>query len=592
MTLLLNDPHAFADEALAGFAAAHPDRVRLVHGGVVRATETPAGQVTVVLGGGTGHYPAFAGWVGPGFAHGAACGNIFASPSASQICSVVRAAHRGGGVVLSFGNYAGDVLHFGQAARQLRTEGLDVRIVRVTDDIASGPADDPGVRRGIAGDLPVMKVLGAAAEAGYSLDDVERVGTKANDATRSFGLAFSGCTLPGADHPLFTVPGGRMAVGLGIHGEPGIEERALPSADAVADLLVDGVLAEAKTAAAAAGGSDRVAVLLNGLGATKYEELYVVYRRVAERLKAEGLAVVAPETGEQVTSLGMAGLSLTLTFLDDELHGLWTAPADTPAFRRGTVEPRPLRTDDLTRTSLAPPVTPGSAASAQSAVLAAEALCTVRDTVIAHEARLGDIDAVAGDGDHGIGMRRGADAAAQAAAQAVALGAGAGTTLARAGAAWSEKAGGTSGALWGAALTTLGSVLGDTERADGRRLTAGVRAAVAAVCDLGGARPGDKTLIDAAVPFADHLEQALPRVGFRAAWSEAADVATQAAEATARITARRGRARTHGDRSLGTPDPGALSFALVVSALGEAFRTQPPSPSSPSTPSTKEASRS
>ncbi|MFE3139857.1 dihydroxyacetone kinase family protein [Streptomyces scopuliridis] len=651
MTVLTNDPRAFADEALAGFAAAHAEEIRTVHGGVVRASATPPGQVAVVIGGGTGHYPAFAGWVGPGFAHGAACGHVFASPSASQICSVARAADNGGGVILGFGNYAGDILHFGRAAEQLRAEGMDARTLAVTDDIASGPADNTAPRRGIAGDFSVLRILGAAAEAGLGIDAAVRAGRRANAATRSLGLAFGGCTLPGADRPLFTVPAGRMSVGLGIHGEPGIAELPLPTADRAADLLVDRILAERAVAAAGVGGSDRVALLLNGLGATKYEELYVVHRRVAERLAAEGLTVVAPVVGEQITSLGMAGLSLTLTFLDDELEALWTAPAATPAFRRGAIASRPPRTDDLTTTHRMPPVVPGGPGSRALGARLAGALLTVRDTVVTHEALLGDLDAVAGDGDHGIGMRRGAEAAAAAAREAVALGAGAGTVLAHAGAAWSERAGGTSGALWGAALTSFGAVLGDHDggtgghgggtgghragtaghhsvagghdggtagrhagtaghdggtgghragtaghddgtagrhsgaggrdsgtgghgsgtaghgAADGARLARAVRAAVDAVLRIGGARPGDKTLVDAAVPFADRLEAALPTAGFAAAWAQAARAAGEAAEATAAITARLGRARTHGVRGLGSPDPGAVSFALIVAAL-------------------------
>ncbi|MFD7115591.1 dihydroxyacetone kinase family protein [Streptomyces sp. NPDC059922] len=610
MTVLTNDPRAFADEALAGFAAAHADEVRTVHGGVVRASATPPGQVAVVIGGGTGHYPAFAGWVGPGFAHGAACGQVFASPSASQICSVARAADNGGGVILGFGNYAGDTLHFGRAAEQLRAEGMDVRTLAVTDDIASGPAENTAPRRGIAGDFPVLKILGAAAEAGLGIDAAVRTGRRANAATRSLGLASGGCTLPGADRPLFTVPAGRMSVGLGIHGEPGIAELPLPTADRAADVLVDRILAERTVASAGVGGSDRVALLLNGLGEATYEELYVVHRRVAERLAAEGLTVVAPVVGEQITSLGMAGLSLTLTFLDAELEALWTAPAAAPAFRRGTVAPRAARTDDLTTTHRVPPVVPGGPGSRALGARLAEALLTVRDTVAAHEALLGDLDAVAGDGDHGIGMRRGAEAAAAAAREAVALGAGAGTVLAHAGAAWSERAGGTSGALWGAALTAFGAVLGDHDGVtagagrgtagreggtagrdadDGARLTRAVRAAVDAVLRIGGARPGDKTLVDAAVPFADRLEAALSTAGFAAAWAQAARAAGEAAEATAAIAARLGRARTHGVRGLGSPDPGAVSFALIVAALtpgpgSSAARDSPGSSGSSSVP--------
>ncbi|MET9741404.1 dihydroxyacetone kinase subunit DhaK [Streptomyces sp. NPDC006422] len=327
MAPLTNDARRFAREAIGGFAAAHADLVRPVHGGVVRASATPPGQVAVVLGGGSGHYPAFAGWVGPGFAHGAACGEIFASPSAGQIASVARAAENGGGVLFGFGNYAGDVLHFGQAAQRLRAEGVDARVLTVTDDLASHP--DPSQRRGIAGDLTVFKIMCAAAERGAGIDEVEEIGRRANAATRTLGYAFDGCTLPGAPRPLFSVAPGRMALGLGIHGEPGLDEAELTDADTIADRLLDGVLKEAPD------GARRAAVLLNGLGATKYEELFVVYRRIAERLAAAGIEAVAPEVGEHVTSLDMAGLSLTLTFFeeDDELAELWRAPALAPAFR-------------------------------------------------------------------------------------------------------------------------------------------------------------------------------------------------------------------------------------------------------------------
>src|SRR5690625_1735366 len=208
MTYLFNTPSEFASDALHGLTSAHPDLLAPVYGGVVRASETPAGQPALVVGGGSGHYPAFAGWVGSGLAHGAVCGNVFSSPSASQVYSVARNAENGGGILLGYGNYAGDVLHFGAAAEKLRHEGFDVRIIEVTDDIMSNPAEQHLERRGIAGDLAVFKITGAAIEAGATLDDAERVARKANDATRSFGLAFDGCTLPGADDALFHVPAG------------------------------------------------------------------------------------------------------------------------------------------------------------------------------------------------------------------------------------------------------------------------------------------------------------------------------------------------------------------------------------------------
>ena len=292
MTTIFDAPEDFAATALAGFADLYSRHVRLVRGGVVRATGVPQGKVSVVVGGGSGHYPAFAGYVGPGMADAAVAGDVFASPSTAAVARVCRQAHHGGGILLGFGNYAGDVLNFGVAAERLRAEGIDVRIVPVTDDIASAPAEAHGKRRGIAGDLAVFKVAGAAADAGLSLDEVERITRHANDRTVSFGVAFGGCTLPGAGGPLFTVPKGRMALGLGIHGEPGIREEAIVPAGDIAALLVERLLAERPQ------GVTRVATVLNGLGATKYEELFVLWTRISKLLKEAGLEIVAPETGE------------------------------------------------------------------------------------------------------------------------------------------------------------------------------------------------------------------------------------------------------------------------------------------------------
>ncbi|MFD7511197.1 dihydroxyacetone kinase family protein [Streptomyces sp. NPDC059853] len=570
MTRLFNDPADFADEALAGFVAAHRRWVRPVTGGVVRAGGTPAGQVAVVIGGGSGHYPAFSGLVGAGLAHGAAVGNVFASPSAQQVRSVARAAHGGAGVLLMYGNYAGDVLHFGQAADRLNAEGVPTATFAVTDDISSAPADQSAKRRGIAGDLPVFKAAAAAAEAGQPLEEVARIAAHANARTRSFGIAFSGCTLPGADEPLFTVPAGRMAVGLGIHGEPGIGEAILPTADEAAELLVAGLLKELPQGVTAPEGQ-RAAVILNGLGSVKYEELFVVYRRVSQLLEEAGVTVVEPEVGELVTSFDMAGVSLTLTWLDAQLEPLWTAPADTPALRKGAVAPAVAApaaavTESAPETEDALPQ--GTADSRAAAVTAAAALRAVAATVAEHADELGRIDAVAGDGDHGIGMLRGATAADAAARDAAERGAGAGTVLHRAADAWADRAGGTSGALWGTILHALGDALGDEHRPTAAGVAAGVTRASEEVRRVGGARVGDKTMVDVLVPFADTLAAATG-TGDRltAAWDRAATAAAEAAAATADLLPQMGRARPHAEKSLGTPDAGAHSLALIVRAV-------------------------
>ncbi|PYY63526.1 D-erythrulose kinase [Curtobacterium sp. MCPF17_003] len=566
MTRLFNDPADFADEATDGFVAANERWVRRVHGGVARSTTSPDGTVAVVIGGGSGHYPAFGGLVGHGLAAGAAMGNLFASPSAQQVTGVAKAAEHGGGVLLSYGNYAGDVLNFDAAARTLEADGIPVRTVRVTDDVTSAPADDRAKRRGIAGDLCVFKIAGAAAERGDDLDTVTAVAERANDRTRSFGVAFSGCSLPGAEEPLFTVPEGRMAVGMGIHGERGIDETDVPTADGLAELLVSRLLDELPDGVTLE--NQRVVPILNGLGSVKYEELFVVYRSVQRRLTDAGVVIVEPEVGELVTSFDMAGVSLTLFWLDDELEELWAAPADTPAYRKGGAVAG-QRVDPSTVVADAEGVGIGPATDESRAVAeqVAAGFAAVRAVLDEHADELGRIDAVAGDGDHGIGMQRGSHAADAAAADAVTRGAGAGTVLLVAADAWSDKAGGTSGAIWGAALEALGRVVGDDSRPSGATVAQGVRAATEAVLAFG-ATVGDKTMVDALVPFDEVLRTRLDAgAALAEAWGDAVRAARQAADATESLAPKMGRARTHADQAVGTADPGALSFALVVETV-------------------------
>jgi D-erythrulose 4-kinase len=565
MTRLFNDPDDFLDELTEGFVAASGRWVRAVPGGVVRSTRSPEPTVAIVIGGGSGHYPAFAGLVGPGLAHGAAMGNLFASPSTQRAYSVAKEADQGRGVLFSYGNYAGDVLNFDAAQDQLKAEGIDCRTVLVTDDIWSAPPDEFEKRRGIAGDLTVFKVAGAAAEEGASLDEVERLARHTNDRTRSFGVAFDGCTLPGKSEPLFTVPQGRMAVGLGIHGEPGIDETDVPTADELAELFVSRLLQEVPEGVEVSGA--RVVPILNGLGSVKYEELFVVYRSVDRLLRAAGVEVVDPEVGEFCTSFDMAGCSLTLLWLDDELERLWTAPADTPAFRRGSVSERE-HVDSSATAAAQKTIPPASDESRHAATFIADLLARMAEAIDAQADKLGRMDSVAGDGDHGIGMQRGSRAGARAARSAADAGAGAGTTLAEAGDAWSDQGGGTSGVIWGRILQTLGKTLGDDAPVNAAVVAAAVGEARDVVMGFGKAKVGDKTMVDAIVPFADDLSASVDAGrSLRVAWPQAAAVAEQAAQRTADMAAKLGRARSHGDKSIGTPDPGAVSFALICTTV-------------------------
>ena len=546
MSYLPTDASDFASKAIDGFVAAHPRHVQRTDGGVIRLAPIPAGQVGVVVGGGSGHYPAFAGLVGRGLAAGAVCGNIFASPSAGQVLRVGSAVERGAGLLLSFGNYAGDVLHFTLGAERLRRQGIDVRIVTVTDDIASAPIDQPELRRGIAGGLVVYKVAGAAAEAGLPLDEVERLARKANGRTRSLGVAFSGCTLPGASQPLFEVPSGRMAIGMGLHGEPGLSEGPLTDADSLAALLVERLLAERP--ADVPEDQQRLVVLLNGLGSFKYEELFVLFGAVNQELLARGVVLADCECGELVTSLDMAGVSLSLCWLDAELEGFWSAPADSAAYRRGALTPLP---------------------QAQNALLAR--FEAVEKALEQRAEELGALDAVAGEGDHGLGMLRGIRGARQSAIHACTRGCSTGEVLMEAGEAWSDHGGGTSGALWGGALLAAGNSIAQASELGAIEIAAAFDAALQAVVGLGKAVPGDKTMVDALQPYCLQLRSELQAgVALDQALQNAAETCLVAAKATAEMLPKLGRARPHGSRSLGHPDPGAMSLAYCLIAATQA----------------------
>ena len=569
MTHLCNDPREFAAAALRGFCDVYSSIVKPTSGGVLRATSTRPGKVALVIGGGSGHFPAFAGYVGTGLADAAVAGDIFASPSARLVHDVCVRAHRGGGILLGFGNYAGDVLNFGAAATRLRAEGIDVRILAVTDDIASAKKGDESRRRGIAGDVTVFKIAGAAAEHGMTLDEVERIARLANARTRSLGIAFAGCTLPGGANPLFSVPVGRIAVGLGIHGEPGIDEIAMIQASELAELLVSRLLEEAPESP-----GDRVAAILNGLGGTKYEELFVLWDSVAEALRRRGLGVVAPLVGEYVTSLDMKGCSLTLTWLDAELESLWLAPCCSASLRIGDTGPATTDTAEPEEVEKQAGWPRGSSESNRSGRALARGFECLAATMREAEAELGRIDAQAGDGDHGMGMARGSAAAAEAANDAAIAGAGAASVLAAGGDAWADRSGGTSGALWGLGLRSASAALDDNSAVTAKQVAAAATRAFEDVMTLGGAKPGDKTLLDALMPFVETLSAAINAgVPLYTAWEQAANAAESGAENTRNLVPRIGRARPLAERSKGHRDAGAVSFALaartILQVLGE-----------------------
>ena len=331
MQKLINRPDDFVDEMLEGVLAAHPDQLK--RGGdpraIVRADAPVQGKVAIATGGGSGHLPVFMGYVGKGLADGAAIGNVFASPSSDQMLAVMRAVDGGAGVLQLYGNYGGDVMNFGLAAELAEADGMKVATVLGADDVASAPKGQEARRRGIAGIFFLYKVAGAAAEKGGELDEVVAATQKAAARVRSMGVALAPCTVPSAGRPTFELPAGEMEIGMGIHGEPGVRRGPLEPADRVVDHLVEALVADLPHDR-----GDSVDVLVNGLGATPVEELYIMFRRASTLLENAGLRVRRPWIGEYATSLEMAGASISLLRLDDELTRLMDAPAASPFFVR------------------------------------------------------------------------------------------------------------------------------------------------------------------------------------------------------------------------------------------------------------------
>lgn len=563
--MLFNDPRTFREDMLKGYTAAYPEYVMEVPGGVIRSTETPEGKVAVMNGGGSGHYPAFCGIIGDGFMDATVVGNIFTSPSTDDVYNVAKSVENGNGIFIIGGNYAGDKMNFNLARDRLISEGIDARTFYITDDIASAVPEEIEKRRGNVGTFTVFKAACAAAAQGKSFDEIVEITKEANDRTRTMSVGFRGCTIPGASAPLFNVPKGKMEVGQGIHGEPGVFESDLCNAEEIAELLTSRILAEIPADA-----GKRIAVILDGLGATKYEELFVVWSSVYRILTEKGFELVKPLVGEYVTSLDMEGIALSITFLTEQLEKCWLEPADTASFKLGNMKEQSLKKRTLKEISAADDtVFNASDNMKKAAVRFGAGLKKALDVVVENEHYLAEIDAVAGDGDHGRGMVKGLTFANEAAEKVSEKHGGIGRMLNEAGKAWASKAGGTSGVLWGEALQAAGEEFDDNAAGfDSLKVTVAVKKAAARMQELGKANLGDKTMLDALIPFSLTLDAEM-RSGksLEQAWKLAAAKAKNAAEATKDLLPKVGRARPQAQRSLGTPDAGAVSMAMCLESF-------------------------
>lgn len=331
MKKLINDPQAVVEESMDGFGLAHADLVS-VHRDPLFVTRRTGreGKVGLLSGGGSGHDPLHAGYVGHGMLDAAVPGAVFTSPTPDAIIPATRAADSGAGVVHIVKNYTGDVLNFETAAEMCQAEGIEVRTVLVNDDVAVEDSLYTAGRRGVGGTVLVEKIAGAAAERGDGLDEVAAIGNRVNDNVRSMGVALGACTVPHAGVPSFELADDEIEIGIGIHGEPGRHRIPMEPADGITDRLLEPILADLRHVA-----GEEVLLFVNGMGGTPSSELYIVFRRAVQVLQDAGLAVSRSLVGNYITALDMQGCSISVLRLDDELTALWDAPVATPALRWG-----------------------------------------------------------------------------------------------------------------------------------------------------------------------------------------------------------------------------------------------------------------
>ena len=558
MKKLINDPRFVVREMLEGVVDAHPALALLAHENVVvrsAATTSRRPTVAIISGGGSGHEPAHAGYIGTGMLTAAVAGDVFTSPSVDAVLAAVRHAGQAGDVLLIVKNYTGDRLNFGLAAELARHEGIAVESVIVGDDVALGDRVARDRRRGIAGTVLVHKLAGAAAEAGMDLAQVAAIARRAAADVRSMGVGLGHCTLPAVGKPGFLLGDDEIELGLGIHGEKGASRIKTASADDLVDIVLDAILADLPNPDARP-----IALLVNGLGGTPPMELAIVMRRALGSLRERGLEVARAWMGNFMTALEMPGFSLSLLPVDQERLRLLDAPTDASAWPRSQAlrSERPVVATAAAKTDGDDlPFVPSPIAGTMHEVVE-----NIAARLIAAEPLLTDLDAKSGDGDLGASMVRGAEAIQGLPSRSYAT---PDALLLAMGGAIRRAIGGSSGPFYATALVraaaTLKGIAAPSE-ADWQRALA---AAIDAISELGGAKRGDRTMLDALIPA---LEEWRGQSGDIAAAARAAE---EGASGTAKMHPRMGRASYLSERALGIPDGGAVAVGVWLRAVAEAL---------------------
>lgn len=578
MKKIINAPENVVMEMCGGIALAHPELEFIPRYKVIKKKDINQNKVTLISGGGSGHEPAHAGFVGKGMLDAAVCGDVFASPSQIQVYQAIRASKSDKGTLLIIKNYSGDMMNFKNAAALAEEDGIEVDYVKVDDDIAVQDSLYTVGRRGVAGTVLVHKCAGAAAEAGLSLPEVKAVAEDVIANVRSLGFAYTSCTVPAAGKPTFDIGDDEMEYGVGIHGEPGIKREKVISADEIAKRMTDSLADDLKLAS-----GDEITVLINGFGATPLQELYLLNYAVGKVLHEKGINVYRIFVGNYMTSIDMAGASVSFLKMNDNIKKWLDADSEAPAFKvSGAVTPATWQEFALKLEEGEVKIDINTAdAKINGGAVTLDNMkyfvAKLGDSIINHEVDFCELDSHAGDGDFGQSVAKGfrqlnrewADILENNSSSiADFLGACSMVIM--------ENCGGASGPIWGSAFRAAGKSTEGKDTLSISDFADMMQAAVTGIQKTGersfgrGAVVGDKTLIDALVPCADSwTENAKAGASYAKAFKDGAEAAVEGAKKTADIVARMGRAGTVGDRSLGWEDAGAHGLGVIFTELTE-----------------------
>ncbi|MBY0754110.1 dihydroxyacetone kinase subunit DhaK [Clostridium sardiniense] len=586
MKKIINTPENVVRELCNGMVMAHPELEFISKYKIVKKREINKDKVTLISGGGSGHEPAHAGFVGEGMLDVAVCGDVFASPSQIQIYQGIKESASNKGTLLIIKNYSGDMMNFKNAAYLASEDGINVDYIKVEDDIAVEDSLYTVGRRGVAGTVLVHKIVGAAAELGESLQNVKEIGQKAADNVRSIGFAFTSCTVPAKGTPTFEIGDDEMEYGVGIHGEPGIRREKVISADELAERMVNQVLNDLGISE---GSNEEIALLVNGFGATPTQELYLLNNSVTRELAKRNIKIYKTFVGNYMTSIDMAGASISIMKLDNQLKELLTKPCDTPAFKVSKhiesreytdVEIEDLNDEEVSfkvETDEAYSVIKDNKITLNNMIYIVDKMS---ECIISNEVPFCELDAHAGDGDFGMSVAKGFRQLKREWKDIMSdKNMNIGSFLDACSMIIMENCGGASGPIWGSAFRAAGKNVGDLSELSVKDFASMLQSTVKGIQDTGkrsfgrGAVVGDKTLIDALVPCADSWSESSDKEqGVIEAFENAAKAAVEGAKNTEEIVARMGRAGTVGERSIGYPDAGAYALGVIFTEISKELK--------------------